>query len=636
MIGKILGNRYEIIEKIGGGGMALVYKAKCHLLNRYVAVKILRPEFTSDEDFIKKFGKESQAAASLSHPNIVNIYDVGTDNDIYYIVMEYVKGKTLKKYIKEKGVLDNEEAINIAKQIALALNHAHTNHIVHRDIKPHNILITEDGRIKVTDFGIARAITSSTVTNTGNVIGSVHYFSPEQARGGFVDEKSDIYSLGVTMYEAVTGKVPFSGDTPISVALKHLKEEVVPPSIINNKISKSLESIILKCMQKEKSKRYHNALDLYNDLEKALHDPLLELVNISEDDESPTRVLPAINELDSDEKEYEYVKKTNKKALIVGVISAFILSLLFVSAIFYNTFKEKFLIKELEIPDVTNLPYEIAQNKLLEMGLNVSLEKEQYSKEVEKGYIIMQIPEAGEIVKEGYTVRITISKGPKMIEIPNLIHKDLDEAKIILENNNLFIGEVIRKYNEDLPIGTIIDQVPKPNSKVEEESQVNLIVSEGRKIQTIIMPNLIGKNIEDAKETAKRLQLIINNIDYKFDSNTKKDTVISQSIEPGSEVKENTILSIIVSKGPEIIEQPPEEQELPPIKKILIFPLTFENDEEIVKVIKTENGISTTIYESIHKKSEQNLKITVSGNGRVKFDVYFGENLVYSKEELFE
>ena len=245
MIGKILGNRYEIVEKIGGGGMALVYKAKCKLLNRYVAIKILRSEFINDEEFINKFRRESQAAASLSHPNIVNIYDVGVEDNIYYIVMEYIKGNTLKQLIREKGKLDANEALDIAIKIADALHHAHENHIVHRDIKPHNILVTEDGRVKVTDFGIARAATTSTVTNTSNVIGSVHYFSPEQARGGYTDENSDIYSLGVVMYEMVTGRLPFEGDSPITVALKHIQEDIELPTSIESSVPKSVESIIL-------------------------------------------------------------------------------------------------------------------------------------------------------------------------------------------------------------------------------------------------------------------------------------------------------------------------------------------------------------------------------------------------------
>ena len=225
MIGQILGNRYELIEKIGGGGMALVYKARCKLLNRFVAVKVLRPDFTNDEEFIKRFKIEAQAAASLSHPNIVSIYDVGNEGDIHYIVMEYIDGATLKEYLEEKGALDWKEAVNISIQICLAIKHAHENNIVHRDIKPHNILFTKDGMVKVTDFGIARAVTSSTITMVGGTIGSVHYFSPEQARGGFTDEKSDIYSLGIVLYELLTGRLPFNGDTPVSVAIKHIQEE---------------------------------------------------------------------------------------------------------------------------------------------------------------------------------------------------------------------------------------------------------------------------------------------------------------------------------------------------------------------------------------------------------------------------
>ncbi|MDK2918328.1 MAG: eukaryotic-like serine/threonine-protein kinase [Candidatus Petromonas sp.] len=642
MIGKILGDRYEIIEKIGGGGMALVYKAKCRLLNRYVAVKILRPEFTSDEDFINKFEKESQAAASLSHPNIVNIYDVGTDNDIYYIVMEYVKGKTLKSYIREKRFLANQETIGISKQIALALHHAHNNHIIHRDIKPHNILITEDGRIKVTDFGIARAITSSTITNTGNVIGSVHYFSPEQARGGFVDEKSDIYSLGVTMYEMITGKVPFSGDTPISVALKHLKEEIVPPSLINKEVSQALESIILKAMQKDKSKRYDNAIDLYKDLEKALNNPSNKIVTF-DDDESPTRVMPSINDIDSDTTEHKSsTKKSRKLPLFIGVVSAFVLSILLVSGIFYNMFKDKFLIKELEVPDVKNLSYEAAKQKLESLGfMSIEKSKEQYSKVVEEGHILSQDPEAGEIVKETYTVRLTLSKGPKKVKVPNLIHKELDEAKLILENNNLKLGNITYKY-DDLPIGIILEQSPNSDTEIAEDSEINLIVSEGRKIQTVIMPNLIGKNIDSAKETIKALGLIIKEIDRKYDPNVEKNSIISQSIKPGTEVKENSVVSLVVSEGPENPLEPLEKNHLPPedeqdiVERTLIIPLTFEKDEELVKIVKIQNGVSTTVYEGIHKKSEENLKVTVSGKGKVKLDIYFGSELEYTKEEVFK
>ena len=271
--GKIIGNRYEIIEKIGNGGMATVYKARCTILNRYVAVKVLREEFTTDEEFIKRFNTEAQAAASLTHPNIVSVFDVGQEYNIYYIVMELIQGKTLKQIIAEEGALPWKWSVNIAIQICSALEVAHKNGIVHRDIKPHNIIITEDGIAKVTDFGIAKAVSNSTITAFGTTIGSVHYFSPEHARGGYTDAKSDIYSLGVVMYEMVTGKVPFDADTPVSVALKHMQEEPIEPIKLNSRIPVAVNQIILKAMKKDASLRYASATEMIKDLSLALKNP---------------------------------------------------------------------------------------------------------------------------------------------------------------------------------------------------------------------------------------------------------------------------------------------------------------------------------------------------------------------------
>ena len=349
MIGKVLGARYEIIEKIGGGGMALVYKAKCQLLNRYVAVKVLRDEFTNDEEFIKKFRHESQAAASLSHPNIVNIYDVGSEGDIYYIVMEYIKGKTLKEIINENGKLSSEQTVNYSIQIAEALQHAHNNHIVHRDIKPHNIMVTEDGRIKVTDFGIARAVTSTTMTNTSSVIGSVHYFSPEQARGKFTDEKSDIYSLGIVMYEMITGKVPFEGESPISIALKHVEEEIVSPRTTDDTVPENIEYIIMKCVRKNQSERYKNAGELLKDLRKVKYtNGKIDFVEDTNEFDSATRIIPVVNggeevvdEMSSRKKKVQSNnKKKNhndggRKIVFWAILAAFLAA----TGLFIGTFK---------------------------------------------------------------------------------------------------------------------------------------------------------------------------------------------------------------------------------------------------------------------------------------------------------
>ncbi len=649
MIGKILGNRYEILEKIGGGGMALVYKARCRLLNRYVAVKVLRPEFTSDEDFINKFGKESQAAASLSHPNIVNVYDVGNDNDTHYIVMEYVNGTTLKKYIKEKGPLTNKEAISISKQIALALHHAHSNHIVHRDIKPHNILISEDGQIKVTDFGIARAITSSTVTNTGNVIGSVHYFSPEQARGGYVDEKSDIYSLGVTMYEMVTARVPFSGDTPITVALKHLKEELIPPSLINDKVSKGLESVILKSLQKDKSKRYDDAISLYNDLEKVINNPDEKIADIIDDD-SPTRIIPTINDYEIEEDVEEPKRKTSKTAMVIGIASAFILSLILVISIFYNTYKDEIFAKELTVPNVHNLEYEEAKEKLENSGLIVEVAGRQYNSEIKEGYVISQSPEYGKVVKEGFPIKLIVSNGPKMVTVPNLELKNINQAKILLQNNNLKLGNVTYQYN-DLPIDTVIGQTPSASTQVAENEEVEIIASKGPEINNFIMPNLVGKNINDSKETIKTLGLILKDVEYVNDEQVEKDIIISQSINAGKEVKENDIVSLIVSLGPEEIENSSQEEnnsddisgdsqensdETQKTKKLGIPLDKFEEETETVKIVKVYNGTETVVYNNTHKKEEKMIEIPVTGEGTVTFKVYFNDRFFGSVEVNFD
>ena len=302
LIGKMLDNRYEILEKIGVGGMATVYKAKCHVLNRFVAVKILKDEFTTDSDFIKKFNTEAQSAASLTHPNIVSIFDVGNEDNLYYIVMELIQGKTLKEIITEDGKLSWKWSVNIAIQIASALETAHKNNIIHRDIKPHNIIITEDGMAKVTDFGIAKAVSNSTITAFGTTIGSVHYFSPEHARGGFTDAKSDLYSLGVVMYEMLTGKVPFDADTPVSVALKQVQEEPVDPITYNKDIPISVNRIILKAMQKDPNLRYQSATEMLKDLSMALKRPNEDFVVLAlQDDDSPTQKIPTIYDLEMEE-----------------------------------------------------------------------------------------------------------------------------------------------------------------------------------------------------------------------------------------------------------------------------------------------------------------------------------------------
>ncbi|WP_053956947.1 Stk1 family PASTA domain-containing Ser/Thr kinase [Inediibacterium massiliense] len=641
MIGKILGDRYEIIEKIGGGGMALVYKAKCRLLNRFVAVKILRPEFTSDEEFIQSFRKESQAAASLSHPNIVNIYDVGDEKDIYYIVMEYVKGKTLKQLIKEKGILNFNETIHIGKQIALALKHAHTNHIIHRDIKPHNILITEDGRVKVTDFGIARAVTSSTVTNTGNVIGSVHYFSPEQARGGYIDEKSDLYSLGIVLYEMATGKVPFEGESPISIALKHIHEEVAPPSLINENIPKGLEDIIIKATQKDQLKRYNNTEEICEDLDKVLAYPQGDFVNFEEDDDSPTQVIPAIKGEPVDMKRIDDRKKdkpknkTNKKIVWGAIITAFVLAILFTVGVFYA--KDLLTVDEKPVPNVVGIPYEEAKTNLENLGFKVEKASEKSSAEYENGYVMAQDPSDGEVKKAGYTIKLTVSTGAKLVEVPSFVNENIDEIDDLLENAGLKEGIVKPEYS-NLPNGVIINQSPKAYKEVKEGTEVNFIVSQGPEVKLVEVPNVEGEEINVAKRIIESKNLICGKVEYKYDDSVDKNKVITQSLKAGSEVEENKVIDLLVSKGAEGLTQPSEEEELQ--MKTVSLPISYDpakREEFDLKIVKIQNGVSTTIYNGTHKKSNNGKEsISISGRNKATIEVYFDNEKITTKQIDFE
>ena len=641
MIGRILGNRYEILEKIGGGGMALVYKAKCQLLNRYVAVKILRSEFTSDEEFIGKFKQESQAAASLSHPNIVNIYDVGTDDhDIYYIVMEYVKGKTLKQIIKERGPLNPEETINFAKQISLALHHAHSNHIVHRDIKPHNILVTDDGRVKVTDFGIARAVTSSTVTNTGSVIGSVHYFSPEQARGGYTDEKSDIYSLGIVMYEMATGRLPFDGESPISIALKHIHEDVMPPTYVNENIPKALEDIIMKSIQKDQMKRYGNTKEILEDLNQALKQPTGNFVKFDDDDDCPTQVIPVIKDQDLPKSKSVHAnlkpeKKHNNKLIVWGAVAtAFVLALAFIGSVFF--FKDFFVAKEKEVPNVIGKSYEEAKQNLENLGLKVEQDQEQYSSEYDEGQIMFQDPKAGEKVKAGYPIRLIVSKGAKLTEVPNLLNKNIDEIGFILENAKLKEGTVKYEFNS-LPIGIIISQSPDAGKNAPEGSAVNVLVSQGPETKLILMPNLVGEKVENARRIIETSNLIVGKIEYRFDEKTEKDIVMQQSLTAGTETEENKVIDLVVSKGSEGTGQPSEENELP--MKAVSLAINYnraKQEQFVLKIVKRQNGIATEIYRATHYRSKESEKVIIEGRGKAAIEVYFDDEKVTERNIDFE
>ncbi|MDB8790691.1 Stk1 family PASTA domain-containing Ser/Thr kinase [Romboutsia sp. 1001216sp1] len=522
----VLGNRYEIIRKIGDGGMAFVYEAKDRLLNRTVAVKVLRPEFVDDEEFLGKFKREAEAVASLSHPNIVNVYDVGEDGKVHYIVMEFIDGQNLKEIIKNEGVLDEYTALDITKQIAMALSAAHRKGIIHRDIKPHNILISNEGRIvKVADFGIAKAVSNSTMTNIGSIIGSVHYFSPEQAKGKFVTSNADLYSLGIVLYEMLIGKVPFRGDSPISIALQHINDNLDFTQEEKVRIPQSVRTIIKKLTEKSSADRYQSAEELIEDIEYI--EKNIDLDFIKEYDNYATQKIEdrelrnsMVNVGDNqeeayddeyddyeDEDEYEDPKQNRndkkkskasnrrkkevkedsplmKKVLVVAAVILIIIlgaQVYLAGKYLLGSSSNQTGVETVITPDVKNMSLDEAQRKLDDLGLNVTI-KEEYDTNVEANHVISQMPEAGKEVKEGDSVTIVLSKGKKQAQVPNVVGLSLIEAESVLKENNLVLGNVKQEFSESFKEGNIIRQTPQSGTSISGNGEaVDVVVSKGPK-----------------------------------------------------------------------------------------------------------------------------------------------------------
>ncbi len=622
MIGKVLGNRYEIVEKIGSGGMSLVYKARCSLLNRYVAVKILRPEFTSDEGFVKKFRQESQAAASLSHQNIVGIYDVGEDQDIHYIVMEYIEGKTLKQLIKEKTRIEPFQAAEIAQQICKALVHAHKNHIVHRDIKPHNILMTKEGTAKVTDFGIARAVTSSTVTNTGSVIGSVHYFSPEQARGGYIDEKSDLYSLGIVLYEMVTGKVPFEGESPISIALKHLQESVIPPAQIMDGIPAGLEQIIMKATQKDPGSRYETATEMLEDLKAFLknHDIVFDNMDF-EEESSPTIVMPAVGDAGAG-KGNDSIKKVNrgkrktktkKPYIILAVIMLALIAVGYGGSILM---KELLFVKAVKVPNIVGKTEQEAMEELDRVGLKMEIREKQSNPHFPAGTIIQQHPKAETENKVSNPVLVIISLGPEKTEVPYLINLSSAEAQVMLQKAGLSDGSVATRFSETVTVGVVMDQDPQPGIMVDEGTQVNLVVSSGPKLKQTSVPPVVGLDLQTAKTRIQNAKMIVGDTYPQESDLVPEGFILRQSLPPNSIVEEGASIGLWVSTG---------KKEAPPVEgtKILTINLPEGSKDVKVTVKKYQDGVEEIEYQMRHDADEGPLKVPVTAKGEVRVVVLF-------------
>lgn len=657
MSSRILAGRYELLEKIGDGGMAVVYKGKDKLLNRFIAVKILKPEFVRDAKFIENFRRESQSAASLSHPNIVNVYDVGREGNIHYIVMELVEGRVLSDVIREKGPLEVQWAVSIAKQVAAALAVAHKNHIIHRDVKPHNILITRDGIAKITDFGIAKAVNSGTIVGNqqGVIMGSVHYFSPEQARGGYVDEKSDIYSLGIVLYEMLTGKVPFDADNPVTVAVMHMNNEIQPPSKLVPGIPPDVEAVVMKATNKYQVNRFGDVTEMYRALEHANLNgvPSMGSSYNSSPDMGATRVMTAAelkaasgdgdaagstaygqstgqsgspaqgNGRETEREDYVNGSKDNKNMgknkkqkkkvrLNVTKLLAVILALACAvpaSALLFKVVNGFTDAKEITVPKLLGMTQQEAKDSLDQMGLKLELEEPVISDKVEAGQIASQSPEGGESIKKGQTIRVNLNKGSDDGEVPEVTGKTLETAITLLQAKGFELGKSDEDFS-DLPKGTIVSQSPTGKSKAEKGSSVDLVVSKGPKDVMVKVPNLENESLANAKTLLSANNLTLGKTTLGDSSTVEKDHVINQSVAAGTEVAENAVIDLVISKG--IPEKPAE-----PVSVSIDIPFDQAQQEVffMTVVVSDDSGVNTPIDWQEEHKTDGSKTISLSGTG---------------------
>lgn len=623
--------------------MAIVYKARDIVLNRNVAVKVLRDEFTTDEEFIRRFETEAQSAARLTHPNIVSIYDVGVDDGIYYIVMELIQGKTLKEIIvEERGPLPWKWSVNVAIQIASALEMAHRNNIIHRDIKPHNIIITEDGVAKVTDFGIAKAVSNSTITAFGTTIGSVHYFSPEHARGGYTDAKSDLYSLGVVIYEMVTGKVPFDADTPVSVALKHMQEEPVQPIDINPNVPIAVNQIVMRALKKDPTLRYQTASEMLQDMKMALKNPTGDFVE--ERDYDPTA---ATQKISTDEygnviqgkrgqKEesgngfVQFIKKHKKLSTFIGLVLLFFLAFGGTMLVLGITNPP-----EVELPELVGLSKEEAKQKVEDAKLKFEVEKEEYNKDVPEGFVISQDPNYSEKynkVKQGSTVTVVVSKGTEKAVVPNVKGKEKEEAIQLIEEAKLK-AEIVEETSKTVKEGFVISQEIEPDTEVSAGDTIKIHVSTGTGIKQVTMISVVGKKEEDAKKEIEELGLKAN-IGYEEDSSKDNGVVLKQSIEVGKVVDEGTTVTIMVNKLAEMKEGTVKVN----LKSVLNYTppqstgnnttnnttnSTAKEETARVKIVVGED----VIYEETKPKTTTDITAKFNAKGTVTVKVYIDDIL---------
>lgn len=600
-IGKRLDGRYEIRELIGVGGMANVYKAYDLVESRWVAVKILRDEYMDNDEFLRRFRNESKAVATLSHPNIVKVYDVSFSQKMHSIVMEFIDGITLKDFIDRQGKLGWKETVHFTIQILRALQHAHDNGIVHRDIKPQNIMLLSDGTIKVTDFGIARFARSVTKTITDRAIGSVHYISPEQARGGTIDEKTDIYSVGVMMYEMLTGKLPFEADSPVSVALKQIQVAPMRPTLINPEIPEGLEAITMRAMEKDPARRYQSAAEMLRDIDQFKHNPSISFAYkyLSQDDAGQaartfassdhptqsTRVhnspqgfgpngygqpapMPPDNGGEDDDDEDP--PRIPFLSVLTGITVAFVLvSAIFVGTMFYfnNPFKT---VEDIDVPNLVGEKFDTVKYdpSYAENDIKVVMEKSEFNNKYPNGVIFEQDPKAGRPMKKGSTIRVKVSVGAKMITLMDLSGMESNEAYALLKEKGLETFNEMRIYDDNVPEGYVVKTDPEPNTQVDAETEIQVYVSQGRENKLLTMPSIQYMKLNDAKRLLNNFGLTIGNV--KMVANEmERGTIVSQIPAPDSEVPQGTPVDVEVSAGDEDASALSITVKLPPLKSLL-------------------------------------------------------------------
>lgn len=677
-IGKLLDNRYEILQKIGSGGMAEVYKARCHRLNRLVAVKILKEEFAKDEEFRNRFHAESQAVAMLSHPNIVAVYDVSRSNSVEYIVMELIDGLTLKQYMERKGILTWKEALHFVTQILKALRHAHSKGIIHRDIKPHNIMVLRDGTIKVADFGIARfAATQGTLTK--EALGSVHYIAPEQARGGHIDARADIYSTGVMLYEMITGRLPYEGDTPVSIAIQHINSMPLNPRDINPDIPEALEKITMKAMCADIGRRYKSCDEMLADLEEFRKNPNVEIdyeaiaMQNDVDDAERTKKIPAGayraerttqyktgDDWDLDDEEPQ---KRSKLPLIGGIFAG-VVFLAGVITLLVTLFGGGGG-KDTTAPNLLGRLFEEVLEDESLGDFQIIEERQDYSDVYAKGEIMEQRPEGGKSVKSNAEIYVTISQGPKLVTVTDVTNMSEKQARIELETKLGLEVKIDYETSDDITEDYVVRTDPKANSEVSAGDSITVYLSKGKEVKKTKVPNLYGMSEEDARRELENNNLIPGSV-TSVESTRTKGTVVYQSIAKDTEVEEKTKVDFQISSGkqeepePEKPDdsnqsgepekpsgneggstggntggntQPPEQNPSDPPdnnqgssnEKSKTIPIKLPTSPESFTLMVKVNG--NIVYSKTHKASEGTANVTIKGTGTATVSIYINDKL---------